>query len=82
MEREVFPLDNIAPLLSQFYLIKADVTKNSADNIALLEHFELFGPPSYLFFDRNSDELRTLRIAGEISEDGFESRLTSALSTN
>jgi len=82
MEREVFPLNNIAPKLNQFYLIKADVTKNDKSNIELLEHFELFGPPSYLFFDDNGQEIRSLRIAGEISEHAFELRLQSALSDN
>ena len=43
--------------LASAVLLKADVTKNNADDRALLKRFELFGPPGTIFFDaqgRNS----------------------------
>lgn len=79
MERNVFPQPEIRSLLDQFYLIKADVTDNTVGNLALLEQFKLFGPPSYLFFDRDGKELSQQRIVGEISQSSFKDRLESAL---
>ena len=82
MERNVFPQPEIRSLLGQFYLIKADVTENTVGNLALLEQFKLFGPPSYLFFDQDGKELSQQRIVGEISQSSFKDRLESALAAN
>jgi len=79
MEDTVFPQQNIKSKMDQFYLIKADVTENNLENKDLLNMFGLFGPPSILFFDRKGEEITSLRIVGEISENGFEKILTKAL---
>ena len=50
--------------LSDIKLLKADVTKNNDDDKALLKHFELFGPPAIIFFDRESKEIKSLRFIG------------------
>ena len=80
MEREVFVQADVQALLSQFHLIKVDVTKNSDKNIRLLEELQLFGPPSYLLYDSQKNEYDDLRIVGEISKTAFVERLQSALS--
>ncbi|KZY66538.1 hypothetical protein A3738_06130 [Oleiphilus sp. HI0066] len=79
MERDVFPQQDIADKLGQYYLIKADMTKNDAGNIALMEKYEIFGPPSYLFFDTNQNEMKQLRVVGEIGKKRFQERLNRAL---
>jgi thiol:disulfide interchange protein DsbD len=79
MEREVFVQPDVRALMTQFHLIKVDVTKNSEDNIQLLQQLELFGPPSYLFYKPNQTEVKDLRIVGEISKEGFVNRLQAAL---
>ena len=79
MEREVFVQPDVRALMTQFHLIKVDVTKNSEDNIQLLQQLELFGPPSYLFYKPNKTEVKDLRIVGEISKEGFVNRLQAAL---
>lgn len=62
MEHEVFPAPTVANQLDNFYLIKADVT----DSSLLLEHYNLFGPPSLLFFDHNGNEMSNFHIRSEI----------------
>lgn len=57
--------------LSDFHLIKADVTDNDARDRALLQHYGLFGPPAILFFDADGDERRELRLVGFIDADDF-----------
>lgn len=79
MENQVFPLPQISSKLDQFHLVKADVTNNTEEHQALLNKFGLFGPPSILFFDKQGNELESLRIVGEISAANFEQRLARAL---
>lgn len=75
MENTVFPLPEIKSKLEQFHLVKADVTKNTDKNQALLDNFGLFGPPSILLFDAQGKENKNLRIVGEINKAAFEERL-------
>lgn len=75
MENKVFPQPDIAALLSQAYLIKADVTENDAGNQTLLKQFGLFGPPSMIFYDRQGQEIAALKTVGEISANEFKARM-------
>lgn len=85
MERNLYPHPEVRPLLDDFVLLRADITANDAANRRLLTHFDLFGPPSLLFFapwanGSNADhELRELRIQGEIGRDAFTSHLRTVL---
>jgi thiol:disulfide interchange protein DsbD len=80
MERNVFPRADIAESLSKFRLIRADVTENDPSQQALLRQYELFGPPSFLFFDSQGRERPEFRIQGEVDADELDSRLEHFLS--
>jgi len=80
MEDQVFPLAPIKQRMERFHLVKADVTENDAGNQELMETFGLFGPPSILFFDESGNELKALRIVGEVTATDFQKRLDAALS--
>ncbi len=75
MEREVFSSPEIAAELNNLHLVQADVTDVNEQTTALLEQFNLFGPPSILFFDSNGNELTKLRIQGEVGKTSFEKTL-------
>jgi len=79
MEDQVFPIPGIAEKMGRMNLVKADVTPNSAGNQALLNQFGLFGPPSILFFDAEGQEIRSLRIVGEVTAEDFELYLSEVL---
>jgi thiol:disulfide interchange protein DsbD len=64
MERFTFPDADVQRELAGFVLLKADVTRNSADDRALLRRFNLFGPPGTIFFDAQGRELPGLRVIG------------------
>lgn len=81
LEKNVFPSNQVAEVLDQFKLLRADVTANSAANQELLQHFGLFGPPALLFFSPTSGELRLYRIQGEISADQLRNHLQTILAT-
>ncbi len=79
MERNVFSDPSVMRILSGMMVLQSDVTENDEQDKALLKKFELIGPPSILFFDRNGDELRGYRIVGEMSLDEFQSHLSGVL---
>jgi thioredoxin:protein disulfide reductase len=79
MERSVFPRPEVASRLREFRLLRADVTRNDAEDKALLEEFGLFGPPSLVFFDHDGRELEDVRIQGEIGAAGLAAHLQAVL---
>jgi thiol:disulfide interchange protein DsbD len=79
MEVNTFANSEVNKELQKFVLLQADVTKNSADNQALLKRFKLFGPPGILIFDLNSEEQKDQRVIGYMPPQRFVDRLKKAL---
>ena len=79
MERNVFPQPEVRELMGRFELLRADVTANAARHRELLAHYDLFGPPSLLFFAPGQGELRAFRLQGEIGADDFARHLRGVL---
>jgi thiol:disulfide interchange protein DsbD len=64
MERFTFSDPAIRSRMDKAVLLQADVTANDADDKALLQRFQLFGPPAILFFDKQGHEQSRLRVVG------------------
>ena len=64
MERFTYADPEVLRRLSGALLLKADVTRNAAEDRELLKRFELFGPPGIIFFNAQGQELRQLRVIG------------------
>jgi len=60
-------------------LIQADVTKNDEYDKAMLKHFELFGPPAIILYDRDGEELTAGRVVGYMPADKFSQHLQAYL---
>jgi thiol:disulfide interchange protein DsbD len=71
----MFVAPDVSPLLNQVQLIRVDVTKNSAQNQALMQKFQLFGPPSLVFLDQDGNERKTLTLMGEPTKSTLINRL-------
>lgn len=71
MERFTFSDTTVRSKLGNAVLLKADVTKNNADDRALLKRFGLFGPPGTIFFDAQGKELHALRVIGYQNSERF-----------
>ncbi|MCJ8170163.1 protein-disulfide reductase DsbD [Atopomonas sediminilitoris] len=71
IEREVLEHPEIAPRLATLLLLRLDLTDNTAEQRQLLAQHQLFGPPALQFFDAQGDELRDLRVIGEIERAAF-----------
>ena len=63
-EKLTFSHPRVKEYLSEYSLLQVDVTQNNTEHKALLKHFNLYGPPAILFFDKQHNELRTFRIVG------------------
>lgn len=76
MERDVYPDPRVSSALGGYTLIAADVTHTDSQSRQLLERFNLFGPPSLLFFNQG-EEIRDARIQGEVNADQLHEHLES-----
>jgi len=65
-EMEAYTLSNpdVKKALSDFVVLQADITKNNANDKALLKAFNLVGPPAILFFNLNQQEQAGSRVIG------------------
>ncbi|PPD04068.1 MAG: thiol:disulfide interchange protein [Methylobacter sp.] len=72
-EMEAYTLTDpkVKAALSQFVLLRADVTENNANDTALLDKFSLIGPPAILFFAPNGEETLKFRVIGYQDAETF-----------
>ncbi len=79
MEAFTFTDSQVKQKLANFIKIQVDVTKNSADDKALLKKFNLIGPPAILFFAPDKQERKASRVIGYQNVDKFLSSINSLL---
>lgn len=78
IEREVFGNAEVGSKLGDWSLIRFDITESNAAQRALLERYNLFGPPAIQLFAGNGQEMADLRVVGEIGASAFSARLDQA----
>ena len=71
LEFITFADENVKQKLSQFTLLKADVTADNENDKALLKKFNLFGPPGLIFWDKNDKEIKSAEIIGYKNPEDF-----------
>jgi len=71
LEHITFADEKVKQKLSEFTLLKADVTANNEDDKALLKRFNLFGPPGLIFWDNKGIEQKQAEIIGYKNPDDF-----------
>jgi thiol:disulfide interchange protein DsbD len=64
MERLTFSDAAVQAKLKNAVLLQADVTANDAADKALLQRFQIFGPPATLFFAADGKEQADFRVTG------------------
>ena len=64
MERLTFSDAGVQARLKNAVLLQADVTANDAADKALLQRFQIFGPPATLFFSADGKEQADFRVTG------------------
>ncbi|RUR06588.1 protein-disulfide reductase DsbD [Legionella sp. km772] len=71
MEATTFQDPEVKKLLANFKFIRIDVTQNNAADKALMRHFKVIAPPSFLFFDKQGKGLNQFKVVGEVSTAQF-----------
>jgi len=68
----------VQAVLADVTLLQADVTANDEQDLALLNHFNLFAPPAILFFDAEGQEQGDSRLVGFLDAGEFLEHLQGA----
>ncbi len=71
LEKYTFTHENIRPLLDKFTLIKIDVSEHNQNNQELMQRFNVFGPPSLIFFNSKGQEMPQLQRNGFVNHENF-----------
>lgn len=79
MEAFTFSDPQVINRMQKMLLLKADVTRNTPDDRALLKKFNLFGPPGIIFFNPGGTEIKEVRVVGFQKADQFAQNLDRVL---
>lgn len=79
MEAFTFTDSAVRKRLDEMVKLQVDVTANLDAHKALLKRFGLFGPPGIVFFDRQGNEIKGLRVIGFQGADKFAATLDLVL---
>ncbi|WP_019624859.1 protein-disulfide reductase DsbD [Thioalkalivibrio thiocyanoxidans] len=79
LERTTFQDQRVINAMADVHLLKADVTDNTSEHRELMRHFNLFGPPAMIFYDRDGNELRNYRNVGYLNADRFLAHVENAI---
>ena len=64
--------------LGDYQLVRFDITASNAAQRALLDRYQLFGPPAIQLFDGKGEEWLDLRAVGDVDAATFAARLSAA----
>ncbi len=74
-EHLTFPKAEVQVQMQKMQLIKVDVTKMTRQDQALLDHYQVLGLPTLLFFSPQAKELSRARVTGFMNATEFASHL-------
>ncbi len=77
LEALTFPNPAVKEELKRFTFITIDVTDNTEEDKELLKHFDLFGTPNIIFFDKDHKFLPKKSLTGFIPPEEFLKHLKS-----
>ena len=79
MEVYTFTDESVQRALSNLILIQADVTLNDTIDQALMREFDVFGPPTIIFFDHNGRRQKGYEIVGYMKAKEFAEHVNEAI---
>ncbi len=80
MEKQVFSRPDVQASLAGVHLLRLDVTADSAASRALLQRYQVPGPPSIVWLGPEGEERRARRITGEVDAASFVQHWTQTRS--
>lgn len=79
MEKKIFNSEHVQKAMSNYVLLRADLSSNTMSDQAMLKYFNVIAPPTVIFFNAQGKEIDSLRIVGEVNKKEFLSHLGSRL---
>jgi thiol:disulfide interchange protein DsbD len=76
IERSVLSSTQVQEQLKKYKRIEVDVTELGTDQKSLLKQYQIFGPPAFIFIDKNGQEKTQLRTVGLVSEEALLNKLS------
>lgn len=75
MDKTVFSDPKVTTAMKSINALKFDITNNTKLQSEWMAKAQLFGPPSMLFFDGAGNEIKQLRVVGEMDKQQFLAHL-------
>ena len=75
-EKYTFSDARVQQKLDEMVLLQVDMTRNSSDNDAIMQRFQILGLPTILFFDEQGQEINPMRVTGFLNAEQFLEWLT------
>ena len=82
MDKKVFNDPEVLNLSESFITMRMDITRKYAENDKAMQHYNIEGAPTIIFFDTRGNELLNLRITEKITAKEFVSAMKKALMSN
>lgn len=82
MEAYTFTDDDVQAALSNTVWLQADVTANDDADQALLKRFEVFGPPTIIFFGADGQQRHGYEVVGYMKAQDFARHVRQAFSVS
>jgi thiol:disulfide interchange protein DsbD len=74
-EAYTFSDKTVKEQMASFVLLQVDMTGNTDKDIEILEHFNILGLPTIMFFDPNQGELTNNRVTGFMNAKAFSQHI-------
>jgi thiol:disulfide interchange protein DsbD len=78
MEKYTFPDPGVQSVLANAVLLQADVTANDDADQALMNRFQIFGPPTIAFYGADGVERKDFRLVGFVPAERFRDHVKAA----
>lgn len=76
--RTILQDPEVQKAMKPFTVLTVDLTENTQETKALMQHFNVIAPPVFLFLNTEGDELEHLRMVGDISTEALLKHLQAA----
>ena len=70
-EKYTFSDAKVQQKLGEIVVLQVDMTRNSAENDAIMQRFQILGLPTILFFDEQGQEISSMRVTGFLDAKAF-----------
>lgn len=77
MEKTTFKDAAAIKLLGNTLFLQVDVTNQTEQDLALQKRFNVIAPPSLVFFSDTGEELRALRLVGDVTPEQLRAHATT-----